>query len=154
LLVASGGTGKSTCCERLPDDWLPLSDDESLVVLKEAKKYQAHPFPTWSDYLFKRNKKTWNVQYSVPLSGIFFLEQAEDDHVESVGEGTAAVLMTESATQICEKFWRNLGQEDQKEHRTELFDNACEMAKNIPGYRLSVSKDGRFWEKMEEVIGS
>ncbi|MBW1744671.1 MAG: SynChlorMet cassette protein ScmC [Deltaproteobacteria bacterium] len=153
LLVASGGTGKSTCCERLPEDWQPLCDDEALVVLTEDMKYQAHPFPTWSDHLWQQSDKTWNVQYSVPLQSIFFLEQAEADTVEPLGEGRAAVLMTESAAQICEKFWRNLAEEDQKKHRTELFDNACEMAKSIPAYRLKVSLEGRFWEKIEEVIG-
>jgi SynChlorMet cassette protein ScmC len=152
LLVASGGTGKSTCCQRLPDDWRPLCDDEALVVLNEEKKYQAHPFPTWSEHLWQRSGKTWNVEYSVPLMDIFFLEQSEADAVEPLGEGRAAVLMTESAAQICEKFWRNLAEEDKKKHRTKLFDNACEMAKSIPAYRLKVSLDGRFWEKMEEVI--
>jgi SynChlorMet cassette protein ScmC len=152
LLVASGGTGKSTCCQRLPDDWRPLCDDEALVVLTEEETYQAHPFPTWSDYLWQRSDKTWNVEYSVPLLGMFFLEQSEADTVESLGEGRAAVLIAESAAQICQKFWRNLAEEDQRKHRTELFDNACEMAKSIPAYRLSVSKDGKFWEKMEEVI--
>jgi SynChlorMet cassette protein ScmC len=152
LLVASGGTGKSTCCQRLPDDWHALCDDEALVVLTEEKTYQAHPFPTWSDYLWQPSDKTWNVEWSVPVQGIFFLEQSKADTVEPVGEGRAAVLMTESAAQICEKFWRNLGEEDQKKHRTELFDNACEMAKSIPAYRLKMSLEGRFWEKMEEVI--
>ena len=154
LLVASGGKGKSTCCRRLPDDWRPLCDDEALVVLNEEKNYQAHPFPTWSDHLWQRSDNTWNVEYSVPLMGIFFLEQSEADAVEPLGEGRAAVLMTESAAQICEKFWRNLAEEDQKKHRTELFDNACEMAQRIPAYRLKMSLEGRFWEKMEEVIGS
>ena len=154
LLVASGGTGKSTCCARLPEGWKALCDDEALVVLTEKKTYRAHPFPTWSDYLFKRNKKTLDVQYSVPLSGLFFLEQSEADAVEPLGRGKTAVLMTESATQICEKFWRKLREEDQKKSRAELFDNACAMAKTIPAYRLSVARDGRFWEKMEEVIRS
>jgi SynChlorMet cassette protein ScmC len=84
--------------------------------------------------------------------GIFFLEQSEADAVEPLGVGRAAVLITESAAQICEKFWRNLTEEDKKKHRTKLFDNACEMAKSIPAYRLKVSLEGRFWEKMEEVI--
>ncbi|MBW1744683.1 MAG: SynChlorMet cassette protein ScmC [Deltaproteobacteria bacterium] len=152
LLVASGGTGKSTCCARLPENWRPLCDDESLVVLTEENKYQAHPFPTWSDYLWQESDKTWNVEYSVPLQSIFFLEQSEADTVEPLGEGRAAVLMTESAAQICEKFWRNLAEEDKKKRRKELFDNACEMVKSIPVYRLKMSLEGRFWEKMEEVI--
>jgi SynChlorMet cassette protein ScmC len=96
--------------------------------------------------------KTWNVQYSVPLAGAFFLEQSEVDEVLPVGEGQAAVLMNESAGQICGKYWRNLDKEDQKNFREELFNNACEMAKKIPAYRLNVSLEGRFWEKIEQVL--
>jgi SynChlorMet cassette protein ScmC len=153
VLAAPGDKGKSTCCRRLPDYWQPLCDDETLVVLAQQKEYRAHPFPTWSDHLLKRSNGTWNVQYSVPLSGIFFLQQSETDEVEPVGEGQAALLITESATQICEKFWRNADEEDQKEFREELFNNACEMAKKIPAYRLRVSLKGRFWEKIEQVLG-
>lgn len=153
LLVASGGAGKSTCCRRLPEHWQPLCDDETLVVLGEEKKYRAHPFPTWSDYLWKRSEKTWNTEHSVLLLGVFFIEQSETDAVVPVGEGQAAVLMTESATQVCEKFWRNLIEKDEKRLRTELFNNACVMAKQIPAYRLCVSLKGRFWEKIEQVLG-
>ena len=32
LLAAPGDTGKTTCCQRLPDHWQPLSDDQALVV--------------------------------------------------------------------------------------------------------------------------
>jgi SynChlorMet cassette protein ScmC len=152
LLAAPGDKGKSTSCRRLPEYWRTLCDDEALVVADRHKKYRAHPFPTWSEYLWKRSEKTWNVQYSLPLSAIFFLEQAKNDSVEPLGDGHAAVLMTESASQIYEKFWRRSDQKDQREFREELFNNACTMAKKIPCYRLYVNLHGRFWEKMEEVL--
>ena len=153
LLAAKGDTGKSTCCRRLPDYWRPLCDDEALVVLDKHKTYRAHPFPTWSDYLWEPSEKTWNVKYSVPLTGIFFLEQSEVDEIKPLGEGQAAVLMAESATQVCQKFWRTLAKEYQRPFRTEIFNNACTMAKQIPAYRLCVSLHDEFWKKMEEVIG-
>jgi len=137
---------------RLPEHWRTLCDDEALVVADRQEKYRAHPFPTWSEYLWKRSQKTWNVQYSVPLSAIFFLEQSGTDTIEPLGEGHAAVLITESASQIYEKFWRKSDQKDQREFREELFNNACTMAKKIPCYRLYVSLNGRFWEKMEDVL--
>ncbi len=152
LLAASSDKGKSTCCCRLPEYWQPLCDDETLVVLDTEKRYRAHPFPTWSEYLLKRSEKTWNVQYSVPVSAIFFLEQSATDELEPLGEGTAAVLMTESAAQIYEKFLRNMGKNDQQSFRKVLFNNACKMSKQIPSYRLHVSLHGRFWEKMEEAL--
>ncbi|MFC1488550.1 SynChlorMet cassette protein ScmC [Thermodesulfobacteriota bacterium] len=152
LLAAPGHTGKSTCCRRLPSSWRQLSDDETLVVLDQQKRYRAHPFPTWSDYLLKRSEKTWDVQYSVPLSGIFFLEQSETDHASLLGEGKAAVLITESAMQICNKFWTVFDKANQRLLSKGLFDNACEMAKQIPAYRLKVSLHGRFWEKIEQIL--
>jgi SynChlorMet cassette protein ScmC len=153
LLAAAGDTGKSTCCRRIPHPWRLLCDDEVLVALDKQQKYRAHPFPTWSDYLWQQSEKTWNVQFSVPLFGVFFLEQSEGDEVKSIGEGEAALLMTESAIQICHKFWRSVDKEDQKKFREELFNSACKMAKKIPAYRLGVSLNGRFWEKIEQVLG-
>jgi len=152
LLAGSGDTGKSTCCLRLPDHWKPLCDDETLVVFDKQKKYRAHPFPTWSDYIWRQSEKTLDVQYSVPLSKVFFLEQSDIDEVVPIGEGEAALLMSESAMQICEKFWRNASEEEQRKSREKLFNNACKMAKQIPAYRLGVSRHGRFWEKMEQVL--
>jgi SynChlorMet cassette protein ScmC len=125
-----------------------------LVVLDEQKKYQAHPFPTWSDYLWKQSNQTWNVQYSVPVCGVFFLEQSDIDDVVPLGRGEAALLISESAMQICEKFWRSVDKHGQKKFREQLFNNACEMAKRIPAYRLHVSLHGKFWEKIEQVLDS
>ena len=152
LLSAPGDTGKSTCCRRLPDYWKPLCDDESLVVLNEQKMYRAHPFPTWTDYLWKRAANTWDVQYSVRLAGVFFLEQSETDEVVPIGNGEAAILMAESATQACGKFWRGLDEADQRTRREEAFSNACAMAKAIPAFRLRVSLHGRFWEEIEKAL--
>jgi len=153
LLMGASDKGKSTCCRRLPDYWKSLCDDEALVVLDEHKKYRAHPFPTWSDHLWNREENTWNVQSSVALQGIFFLEQSEIDEVEPVGEGQASVHLSGSALQICQKFCMKLDGKGQRQFRTELFENACNLAKQIPAYCLRVSLHGRFWEKMEQVIG-
>jgi SynChlorMet cassette protein ScmC len=152
LLSASSDTGKSTCCLRLPDHWKPLCDDEILVVVDKQKKYRVHPFPTWSDYLWKQSEKTWNVQYSVPLSAVFFLEQSGIDEVTPIGEGEAALRISESTMQICEKFFRYTSKEEQRKFRKKLFNNACIMAKQVPAYRLGVSLHGKFWKKMEETL--
>ena len=76
LLAGPKSTGKSTCCRRLPRSWYPLCDEETLIIRVDQKQYLAHPLPTWSDYLFKRSEQTWSVHNHVPISSIFFLEQA------------------------------------------------------------------------------
>ncbi|MGR0482544.1 MAG: SynChlorMet cassette protein ScmC [Candidatus Electronema sp. V4] len=152
LLAASGGTGKSTSCKRLPHNWKPLCDDEALVVLAPENRYRAHPFPTWSDYLWRRAENTWDVQYSVPLCGIFFLEQSERDEVFPLGEGETAVYMTESACQAYQRFHANMSKDDVKRSKTKIFSNACNLAKLLPAFRLRISLHGEFWKKIEESI--
>jgi hypothetical protein len=36
--------------------------------------------------------------------------------------------------------------------KTKLFENATELAKAVPAFRLQVSLEGRFWEEMEKVL--
>ncbi len=152
LLAAPAETGKSTCCRRLPPPWKALCDEETLVLSNNAEHYIAHPFPTWSDYFRKRFEHTWNVQRHLPLSAIFFLERAEDDEAVPVGQGESAVFMHQSAMQVCHRYWNSLDHDQVKTLKKKLFDNACELAKTVPAFKLRVSLNGRFWEKIEEVL--
>ena len=152
LLVGNRGVGKSTCCRRIPKPWHSLCDEETLIVKDHEKHYLAHPFPTWSDYLMSRSKRTWNVQSHVPLSGIFFLEQAEMDNVVDIGQGEASALLNQSAVQVSYRYWINLNNEAVRSRKKELFDNACEIAKTIQAFKLRVSLTGRFWEEIEAVV--
>jgi SynChlorMet cassette protein ScmC len=156
LLAAPGGTGKSTCCRRIPHPWKALSDDLVLIVVDTHKQYQAHPFPTWSNYLWEFSEKlseaTWDIQHHLPLSAIFFLEQSITDEVIPVGKGQASVLVTESAVQVYQSIWRNLLQEEERRFKKKIFENACELAKGIPAFKLRVSMNGRFWEEMERIL--
>jgi len=152
LLAAQRNTGKSTCCRRIPSPWHALCDEEALIVQDNQKRYLAHTFPTWSDYLEKRSEPRWNVQRYVPLEAIFFLEQARTDEVVPVGQGEAAVHLYQSATQVCYRNWVKLNREEIRPLRKKLFENACELAAAIPVFELRVSLNGRFWEKMEAVL--
>jgi SynChlorMet cassette protein ScmC len=152
LLAARGDGGKSSCCRRLPATWKVLCDDESLVVRNDENQYMAHPFPTWSDYLWKESEKTWNVQYCLPLSAIFFLEKAGVDEVIPIGEGEAAAYMNRSAMEACYRNWLILDRLERLSVRKRLLGNACQLARTIPAYKLRVSLSGRFWEEIERVL--
>jgi SynChlorMet cassette protein ScmC len=152
LLAAAGGIGKSTCCRRIPGPWKALCDDTTLVVADAHGDYRAHPFPTWSNYLWKRSEKTWDAQAHVPVSAICFLEQDTTDEAIPVGQGQASVLITESATQICQTGWRNLSFEERRAFKETLFENACALARKTPAFRLRVSEHGRFWENIEQIV--
>lgn len=162
-LVGQGGIGKSTCCRRIPLPWHPLSDDEILVVPDNHGNYVAHPFPTWSDYFFKRQENTWNVQEYVPLRGIFFLKRSDDDYEEIIplGKGQSCLRIDDSANQIIGRiFNRDENSADEKNRiigghqllRKKLLDNSCQLAKSIPAYKLPISLTRNFWEDIEKVI--
>jgi len=152
LLVGRGGIGKSTCCRRLPSYWTVMCDDETLIVRDRLNSYVAHPFPTWGDYLLKRSRGTWNVSKSVSLSAVFFLDRAGVDSVHPVGRGEAAVLLNQSATQVCARQMDRLDDEVRREWRKALFENASDLARSVPAFRLRVSPEGDFWREIETVL--
>ncbi len=153
VLAAAGNTGKSTCARRIPPPWRALCDDEVLIVKTINDNYQAHAFPTWSDYLFKRpNPKTWNVESHVPLKGIFFLEQDESDTVSTIGTGQATISLSKSAESVSIRGGTGLLPDEKRYHNEKLFDNSRNLIFSIPAFKLKVSLTGRFWEKMEAVL--
>jgi SynChlorMet cassette protein ScmC len=152
LLAASGDTGKSTCCRRVPLPWKALCDDASLVVFDDkSKKYNVHPFPTWSEYMLRKSKPKWNINYNIPLSAVFFLKQAKKDKVIRLGQGQAARIFYLRFSDI---MHLNHIKYKYKKRRIakNLFKNACFISKKIPAFTLEVSLKGRFWEKIEKVI--
>jgi SynChlorMet cassette protein ScmC len=152
LIAAAGGIGKSTCCRRILPPWEALCDDTTLVVLDGQNRFRAHPFPTWSNYLWKRAETTWDVQQHVPLAAILFLEQGPADEVITVGKGQASVLITEAATQVCQTGWRNILPQEQRIIKEAIFENACTIARRVPAFRLRATMHGRFWEEMEHAL--
>jgi SynChlorMet cassette protein ScmC len=152
LLAAPGNSGKSTCCRRLPPPWQALCDDETLIVRDKQKGYLAHPFPTWSDYLLRGSKRTRNVQRHLPVSAIFFLEQAETDEAVHIGQGQAAIRINQSSIEVCRRNWKNLDREEEVSIRKKLFHNACHLARVVPAFKLRVSLNGPFWEEIEKVL--
>jgi SynChlorMet cassette protein ScmC len=154
ILAASGGTGKSTCSRRVPPPWRAWCDDEVLAVLSSDGRYLTHPFPTWTDYLWKRADNTWKVEDNLPLAGLFFIEQAPEDEVIPLPGGQAAVAATRSAGEIMLlPFLFDADSRDSRELRQNIFDNACDFIKKVPAFRLRVSLTGRFWEKIEAALG-
>jgi SynChlorMet cassette protein ScmC len=152
LLAAPGEMGKSTCCRRIPHPWHSLCDDETIVVKDNKNRYLAHPFPTWSDYLWQSSGRTWNVQRYLSLAAIFFLQQAETDEVIPTGQGQSALLISQSESCIALRNREILDRKEKMTSRMKTFSNACEIAKAIPGYILRVSRSGHFWEEMEKVL--
>ena len=152
LLAGSSGSGKSTCYQRLPDHWKSLCDDETLVVLTKDNVYRAHPCPTWSNYLSGHTEKKCNVQYSVPVSAFFFLEQSENNEVIPIPAHRASILIAKSSIQIFMKSEPFRHRKDRVAIQSLVFNNAVNMAKAIPAFILRVSLNGQFWKEIEKTL--
>jgi SynChlorMet cassette protein ScmC len=151
LLLGQAGAGKSTSCRRLSLPWRALSDDQSLVV-SDSKNYLAHPMPTWSEYLTNQSERRWNVEHSVQLAAIFFIEKARIDQVLPLARERAAIYINSSATTAGYSMRWNLSNEEERRLKRKVFENSCQLAKTIPTYILRASLTGRFWEEMEKVL--
>ena len=152
ILAAPGGTGKSTASGRLAAPWRSLCDDATLVVPDALGNYWAHPWPTWSRFLWGGSGGTWDVQHAVPLKGVFFLSRALEDHVESIGPGHALSLLVESAQQASQLMGRGLATEETRALHLERFDNLCALARVVPAHLLHISLTGAFWEEIEQTL--
>ena len=154
ILAGPGEAGKSTASRRLPSPWKSLSDDTTLIVRDKQGLYHAHPWPTWSTFMFGGKGGSWDVQHSIPLKAIFLLNQNEKDYIESIGKGQTVCMLNETGEQ---PWWMLAnGFDDQKRQFLNLqrFNNICQLAKTIPGYILHISKNGSFWEEIDQVLFS
>ncbi|MGB9597035.1 MAG: SynChlorMet cassette protein ScmC [Candidatus Poribacteria bacterium] len=152
LFAASGGTGKSTTCRRLPSPWKVLCDDENLIMPDGNNKFKVHPFPTWGDYLWDRSKNKWDIHQSVPLSAIFFLSRSESDEIEQLPQDKSSLYITGTAYQVFAKTIRSMDNNEQTAIMSQIFNNAFDISKSVPIYKLKISLTGRFWKKIEEVL--
>jgi len=153
LIAGDGGVGKSTCYRRLPDDWDRLCDDQALILEIKDGCFRVHPLPTWSDHLWRKSQQQWQVERSVPLCGVFFLEQAAVDEVIPFKDASEALLKYfEAAKQIWQPIWAKVAKAEKTAQSTRLFDNVNKMAQSVSGYRLRATLNGRFWEKMKTKL--
>lgn len=151
LLGGPSGKGKSTCCSRIPAPWRAMCDDQVLLLREGRHCYQAHPFPTLSNLIYRRPQRQWNVEESVPLKTICFLQQSDRNALTQLGPGEAAIYMYESAKVVFNVFLWDRSQAAQDAMAT-LFDNTCALANAIPSYELEVSLTGEFWKELEQLL--
>jgi SynChlorMet cassette protein ScmC len=152
LLAGAEGAGKSTCCRRMAETWTVLADDGVLIVPGNGSSYVAHPLPTWSDVIMGRTERTCTLEHGVPLSAIFFLEQALQDEVVPLGQGRSSVMISASASYVARQGWRKPDPVQDRCLKTMIFNNSCCIAKTVPAFLLRVSASGEFWKPMERAL--
>jgi SynChlorMet cassette protein ScmC len=151
-VAGPGGMGKSTFCRRLPASWNVLCDDESLVVPDGCGGLRAHPLPTWSDLLKGRSRGRCDIDRSVPLSAIFFLERGDSDKASPLAPAAAAARINLSAGQVFRRNLWDLDDSFRRELRGRIFNNACDPADEVPAFVLRTSRFGKPWERIEEIL--
>jgi SynChlorMet cassette protein ScmC len=153
-ISAPGGTGKSTCARRIPRPWKAMCDDEVLIVRDKKGFYHTHPFPTWSRCSTLEVGETWDVQAHVPLSAIFFLKKSQRDEVNLLSVSQAASLIYKLSSPAFDRVFGSNVQDECTMIRKLIFENAYEIAKNIPAFILEASLDGKFWEAIDRTLSA
>jgi len=153
IMAGPQEVGKSTASRRLPSPWRSLSDDMTLVVPDGKGSFWAHPWPTWSRFLYNGPGGAWAVEDAKPLRAIFFLDQAPFDRLEPIHGTQATALTMESAEELTRELLLELTDADSARALCgKALSAAKGLAAAVPAYSLKVSLDGRFWEKIEGVL--
>jgi SynChlorMet cassette protein ScmC len=151
ILVGRSGAGKSTCCRRLPPGWQVLGDDMAIVVRTDDGGFRAQPLPTWSAFESGGNGWPCRANRSVPLRVVFILHQAPEDGIEPLSGAKTALIIERACEEALIPF--DLFRPDQGSSLDRhIFANAVSLAAAVPAVRLRVSLEGRFWEKVDDVL--
>lgn len=154
ILAGTGGSGKTTASKRLPSGWSSLSDDMTLVLQTHPGKFSAHPWPTWSRFMFGGEGDSWCVRHSVPLKYVFFLKQDQSDRTDPIGPGQAAAFLNKTAEELWWHLPHLMATNSVRALRLLRFENICTLVKKIPFFRLCLTKNGKFWEDIERTVCS
>ncbi len=153
LLGGPGEVGKSTASRRLPPPWRSLSDDMALVVQDGSGQFWAHPWPTWSRFLYEGPGGSWHVEHAVPLRAVFFLDQSPFDRLEPISSTQATALTMESAEELArEVLFVVTDAEAVRWLCAEALAAARNLAAAVPAYSLKLTAEGRFWEMIGGVL--
>ena len=160
ILAGPSGVGKSTTCARLSHPWTVHCDDH--VVLAEDPSsdgggkalWWAHPWPTWSTFFANGIVQACDVADAVPLSALVFLEQARADEIVPLGVGVTAARLFASNADMSAFELRVVPPGERARHRALVVEYAARLARQAPGFILRLSRDGRFWERLEGLLAT
>ena len=148
LLAGPGDIGKSTASRRAKAPWRMLGDDTALIYQKN-NSFFVQPIPTWSELYSGNWHLNWPLQCA-KLKSIFFLTQNKKTIFSALPLNTAITYLYECTTQVYFHYFRyqDISTSDERDKKIKLFDNAIEIAKNIPCQLLQLPKNSRYWEKI------
>ncbi|MCP3898107.1 MAG: SynChlorMet cassette protein ScmC [Desulfobacteraceae bacterium] len=152
LLVGGSGAGKTTGFKRVQQPFRALSDDHAFITIKNDE-YVVHPFITISECTENRLPQSRDINYYVPLKMICFLNKSDKDQIIPINQSKAAYDFYNTAILLIKMYYNDFDNNSElKNFRTMIFNNACDIIKKVPSYKLNASLDGQFWLKIQEVI--
>ena len=149
LLCGDSGTGKSTCCQRIPFPWRALTDEETLVARSSNGGYFARALPNLADLTRQNTVRAYNVPYALPISALFFLQKANADQLHKIVGAEATIKVVKAAESVFVRYHNHIN--DKISFRKRQLENAVLLIKSVPNFVLSVFREGAFWRTMEEV---
>ncbi len=157
ILAGPSAVGKTTASKRLPLPWQPLSDDTSLIERDERGHYIAHPWPTWSHFYSSPEGKpgtggSWDVQTGLPLQAIFFLEQADQDQVDTLSTASATAFLMQTVQHVTLPMARDLSPGRVQPLHQHQLAVAEEIIRAIPAYTLQLCTTGAFWVNITDTL--
>jgi len=150
ILAGDSGSGKTTCCNRIPSPWRVLTDEETVVLDEGSGRYQAHPFPNVTDFARNNLIRNYNTHRGLPISAIFFLKKDTIDAIRSISLAEAVLRINKSASEIFLAYSHLLS--DRLIHNKMQFNNAVLIARKIPCFLLFFKKEGFFWRELENLF--
>lgn len=148
IIAAAGDTGKTTTVRRLPPPWQELADDTALL-LPDNNGFCLYPLPTWSEFILGRNKSaTWNMKEGTNLSGIFFLEQSEQDKAELLSSTLSMMSLYKSAMEALGELEKNMS----NKLKAKVFETAANITAEISSFSLHATLNGKVWESIETAL--
>ncbi|MFO7685071.1 MAG: SynChlorMet cassette protein ScmC [Desulfobacterales bacterium] len=152
LLCGASGSGKTTASNRLPSPWRSLSDDATLLVRDRQGRYWAHPWPTWSRYLSKKENPIQPLAGPVRLQAICFLKKSVKDRISNASPKGSIVRLMAASEQAVNLMAEIMPVAQRNRQRIDRLDLCCDLARRIPIFHLSVSLTGKFWELVERTL--
>lgn len=153
-ILASGGTGKTTTCNRLPSSWEVHADDQFLAFQTKNGSIVAHGFPSWSTWYEGMKIPRYQPERAVSLKAILYLEQALEDQIIPLPLSLSAVRLFSSAIQMNKSLLRFCSGKQKAQYARLITFRVETFVSTLKCYRLMLSLTGAFWGELECLLNT
>lgn len=142
LFLAPPGGGKTTTLGSTTGEWRVLGDDSALVWPSANGIWQASPMPTWSCLIKQTepiNAGKLAIADHYPLKAVIYLNKTTAIELSKLAAVEAAPLIYRSLNEYTAAVLAD------PLYRKDFFKTACDMARNLPCWRLGLPLGANIW---------